>query len=178
MPHVCQCFAVIRALTLLVAGQPTSVAGQGDESNHALNSLTSVVQPERGFLEWHFKGRKLLTYSFASNQFKPYVRELFTLAGDNVLRDAPADHLHHHGLMYAIRVNGVNFWEEVDQPGHERHVKLLAQSTGRSANGFPQASFTELIHWVPHGERAQSDTPDPFLIERRTLTPDGGSGQP
>lgn len=134
-------------------------------------ALVARVQTERGFLEWHFKGRTLLAYTFATNQFKPYVRELSSLAGDNVLRDAPEDHLHHHGLMYAIRVNGVNFWEERDQPGHQRHIKLLSQSTSRGTSGLPQASFTELIHWVPHGEHAQADTtPAAILVERRTLT--------
>lgn len=132
--------------------------------------MTAIVQPERGLLEWHLKGRKLLAYTFATNQFKPYVRELCSLAGDNVLRDAPADHLHHHGLMYAIRVNGVNFWEEVNKPGHECHVKLLAHDTGHSPNGLPQASFTELVHWVPHGDHALADTtPFASLVERRTL---------
>ncbi len=132
--------------------------------------LTESVETDRGRLEWHFKGRKLLTYAFASNQFKPYVQELFTLAGDNVLRDAPADHLHHHGLMYAIRINGVNFWEEVDQPGHQRHVTLLGHRTGRSRDGLPQARFTELIHWLPSGASVtRTAKRNAFLVERRTL---------
>ena len=122
-------------------------------------------------LEWRLKDRKLLAYAFGTNQFKPYVRELYSFAGQNVLRDSPADHLHHHGLMYAIRINGVNFWEEVNQPGHERHVKLLAEGIGRSASGLPQASFTELVHWVPHGDHTLADTTAAaLLVERRTLT--------
>jgi hypothetical protein len=158
----------VLVLVLFPASQRTTIAGQSDAS---VGVWTEVVQPERGLIEWHFKGRKLLAYTFATNQFKPYVRELSSLAGDNVLRDAPFDHLHHHGLMYAIRVNGVNFWEERDQPGHQRHIKLLSQSTSRGASGLPQASFTELIHWVPHGEHAQADTtPAAFLVELRTLT--------
>ncbi len=135
------------------------------------NPLTAVVDQERGFLEWRFRGHRLLTYVFAANQFKPYVRELFALSGDNVLRDAPADHLHHHGLMYAIRVNGVNFWEERDQPGHEIHVKLVRPRTGLDAIGLPRACFTELVHWVPDGDHTRTDTAAAaFLVERRTLT--------
>ncbi len=68
-------------------------------------------------------------YAFATNQFKPYVRELYTLRGENVLRDAPPDHLHHHGLMYAVWVNGINFWEERGAPGFEQHVELPLQFT-------------------------------------------------
>ncbi len=155
-------------LVLFPASQRAAIAGQSDAS---VGVWTELVQPERSLIEWRFKGRKLLAYTFAANQFKPYVRELFSLAGDNVLRDAPFDHLHHHGLMYAIRVNGENFWEEVNQPGHQRHLKLLAHGTGRSAAGLPQASFTELIHWVRHADRARPDTtPAAFLVERRTLT--------
>ena len=142
MSRLCQCFAVTGALVFLFAGQPTSAAGQQDAPSPAPGPLMAVVQSEHGLLEWSFRGRTLLTYAFATNQCKPYVRELRTLAGDEVLREAPADHLHHHGLMYAIGVNGVNFWEERDQPGHERHVRLLAHGTGRSVGGLPQASFT------------------------------------
>src|SRR5574342_147613 len=120
------------ALLWLFPGQQSVVGAQHNVSN---GPLTASVQPERGLIEWQFKGRPLLTYALATNQFKPYVRELRSLRGDNVLRDAPSDHLHHHGLMYAIRVNGVNFWEEINQPGHERHVTLLAHRTGRSPGG-------------------------------------------
>lgn len=160
--------ASVLALALVFAGQQTVAVGQQDAQGGA---LTARVQSERGVLEWHFKGRKLLAYAFATNQFKPYVRELYSLAGENVLLDAPSDHLHHHGLMYAIRVNGVNFWEERDQPGHQRHIELLAQRVGRSAQGLPQASFTERVQWVPHGDHTQADTTRvALLLEKRTLT--------
>ncbi len=161
----------ISGLVLLLAGQPIFAAPQGKDPNQEPGSITSIVQGEPGLLEWRFKGRKLLTYAFGSNQFKPYVRELFTLAGDNILRDSPTDHSHHHGLMYAVHVNDVNFWEEIDHPGHQRHLSLVDQSTGRNARGLPQAQFTELIHWVPPGDQDRPDTaPAALLVERRTLT--------
>ncbi len=133
--------------------------------------ITEKVDEKEGRLEWIYGGRPLLVYAFAPSQFKPYVKELRTLAGDQVLRDAPADHLHHHGLMYAIRVNGVNFWEERDGPGHEVPVKLLAHSTGRAPDGKPLASFTQRIHWVKEADAKAKDTgPLALLIEERTLT--------
>jgi hypothetical protein len=133
--------------------------------------ITASVNPTEGRVEWSYRGRKLLDYAFAANQFKSYVRELRTLGGDNVLRDAPADHLHHHGLMYAIRINGVNFWEEVGECGHERSVKLLAQPVDADAAGHPRARFTQWLHWVAHTNRALADTaPVALLIEKRTLT--------
>src|SRR5690606_22625381 len=60
-------------------------------------------------------------YRWAGVPFKPYVRELTTPSGTNVIRDAPADHLHHHGLMFAVTVDGVNFWEEAASSGVQRH---------------------------------------------------------
>jgi hypothetical protein len=50
-------------------------------------------------------------------------------------------------------------------------VKLLVQGTSRSATGLPQASFPELVHWVPHGDHTLADTTKAaLLVERRTLT--------
>jgi len=121
------------------------------------------VKADRGELEVRFKGRKLLVYAFATNQFKPYVRELYSLRGENILRDAPPDHLHHHGMMYAVYVNGINFWEEKGAPGLQRHVKL--EHVGSSdRKGMPTAHFTELVHWL-----APTNMDTPLLIEKRTI---------
>jgi len=134
-------------------------------------ALSEVVDAGKGELQWLYKGRPLLVYAFATNQFKPYVRELYTLRGENVLRDAPKDHLHHHGLMYAIRMNGVNFWEERDSPGVEKSVRLVSHRAGQSRGGLPEASFTQLIHWLAYTNRAAADSAAAaFLIENRTLT--------
>jgi hypothetical protein len=127
------------------------------------SEISISTKAERGELEIAFKGRKLLSYAFATNQFKPYVREFYTLRGENVLRDAPPDHLHHHGLMYAVWVNGINFWEEKTAPGIEKHMDLVHVDTS-DANGVPVAYFTELIHWL-----APTNLSTPLLIERRTI---------
>jgi hypothetical protein len=133
--------------------------------------VTEQLDQKAGVLEWRFNNRKLLVYAFATNQFKPFVRELYTLRGENVLRDAPPDHLHHHGLMYAIRINGTNFWEEVGAPGVEKSVRLLGHKTGKSAAGLPEAQFTQLIHWLPVANRSVADSAAAaLLIERRTLS--------
>ena len=135
-----------------------------DSATAASSAISIDSQLDQGKLEVRFKGRKLLVYVFATNQFKPYVRELYTLRGENVLRDAVPDHLHHHGLMYAVCVNGINFWEERNAPGIQKHVEML--HTGSSeVRGVPAASFTELIHWL-----GPTNPAAPWLIERRTLT--------
>ena len=136
----------------------------------AQSPITIDSKLEPGRLEVRYKGRMLLVYAFAMNQFKPYVRELYTLCGENVLRDAPPDHLHHHGMMYAAYVNGINFWEERDAPGVEKHVELPLQTATIEPNGTPVACFTELIHWLaPTNKSAADSQAAALLIERRTL---------
>lgn len=115
-------------------------------------------------------GKPLMVYSFGSGQFKPYVKELRTLAGENVLLDAPADHLHHHGLMYAIRVNGTNFWEEVSGAGKERHVSILQQNGAADERGA-RISFVELVHWLgPPNFASTNSEKEAVLVEERTIT--------
>jgi hypothetical protein len=64
-------------------------------------------------------GRTLMDYCRVANPAKPYVRRLYTPGGVNVLRDEVPDHKHHHGLMFAIAAEGVNFWEEAPGCGRE-----------------------------------------------------------
>ena len=64
-----------------------SLAGTATAANPPI-SIDSKV--DQGELVVRYQGRKLLVYAFATNQFKPYVRELYTLRGENVMRDAPA----------------------------------------------------------------------------------------
>lgn len=59
-----------------------------------------------------YDGRDFYHHRFRDVGQKPYIDFLAAPGGNNILRDAPADHFHHHGLMFAIRINGVNFWEE------------------------------------------------------------------
>jgi hypothetical protein len=122
-------------------------------------------------LEVRYKGQKILVYAFATNQFKPYVRELYNLRGENVTRDAPPDHLHHHGLMYAVYVNGINFWEERGTPGVERQVRRSFETATMEFNGLPMATFTGLIQWLSPSNQPTSDPAAAAVLnERRRLT--------
>jgi hypothetical protein len=128
-------------------------------------------KPDQGVLEVRYKGQKILVYAFATNQFKPYVRELYTLRGENVTRDAPPDHLHHHGLMYAVYVNGVNFWEERGAPGVQKHVEMPVKSAMLDPKGVPTAQFLEVIHWLAPTNGGAPDTFENILLsESRGLT--------
>ena len=116
-------------------------------------------------------GRPIMEYAFGSAQYKPYVKELYAWNGVNILRDAPSDHLHHHALMYAVRVNGLNFWEEVPGSGVQRVVKTQPPVARRNAAGQPEAVLAQTIHWVAPADAFLPDTTRAaLLIEERTLT--------
>jgi hypothetical protein len=133
--------------------------------------LSIVPNESRGEVEIRFKDRRVLLYACASNQFKPYVKDLRTLKGDALLLDAPSDHLHHHALMYGITVNGVNFWEEAKDPGHQVSLGLPEQRIGSGARGLPQAVLGQTLYWVAHSNAAVVPLrPAALLIERRMLT--------
>jgi hypothetical protein len=109
--------------------------------------LEGGVDAAKGLVSIEFRGKPLMTYAFAGNQFKPYVRALWTLRGENVLRDAPADHLHHHGLMLALRVNGVNFWEERSPAGRQVPVGSPELTFGSGQGGRPEAAIRQIVEW-------------------------------
>lgn len=100
-------------------------------------------------------GRPLLRYRYGDVAFKPYIEELCTPRGVNVLLDAPPDHKHHHGLMLAITVDGVNFWEEGDQAGRQRHASFVL--------GGPPSTYAERLEWRDKEDRLR-------LSETRTLS--------
>ncbi len=108
------------------------------------------------------KGRPVFVYRYGGDLYKPYVQELYTLGGVNVLRDAPHDHLHHHALMYAMKVNGVNFWEEQNEPGREVHQAFSGVQPFEGW-GVHAASFTETVHWQ------QPDGKANLLLEERVI---------
>lgn len=102
----------------------------------------------------------VVEYRHAQVPFKPYVAGLFTPHGKNVLRDAPPDHLHHHGVMYAIAVDGVDFWQEAVSPGRQlnRGIMSLSDKTTPCV-----AAFVQQIDWV------KPDSDEVLLKERRTI---------
>ncbi len=134
-------------------------------------AIQMIVRPAIQEIEVKFLGRELLRYSMAPTNYKPYVKEFRTLRGDNLLLDAPPDHLHHHGLMYAITVNGTNFWEEQLNPGVQRAAPLPMRYVGKSPAGLPQAVFAHQTAWLPNAHRTTTNAyAVALLLETRTLT--------
>lgn len=130
-------------------------------------------KPDRLVIQW--RGQPILTYVTSTNPCKPYVQELRTLEGVNVLRDSPPDHFHHHGLMYAIRVNDHNFWEEREKPGYQVPKPMTPPRTGKNAAGLPMLSFAQDLYWVPDEQHAAADLAAVALLEEHriiTLTVD------
>jgi hypothetical protein len=105
--------------------------------------------------------RQVLEYRYAEVPFKPYVKQLFTPAGVNVLLDAPGDHLHHHALMFAVAADGVDFWSETPPNGKQVH-KSLELLKPAERGGRPTAGFVERLEWIGPDGKCR-------LIEVRTI---------
>ncbi|SPE62781.1 exported hypothetical protein [Verrucomicrobia bacterium] len=118
-----------------------------------------------------YDGKPVMVYDFDPQKFKPFVKALNTLSGYGVLRDSPGDHLHHHALMYGIRVNGINFWEETTGCGVQKVVETSAPEISKNEAGQPQARLVQLLYWLAPEDAFLPNTNAPaLLIERRTLT--------
>lgn len=96
---------------------------------------------------------------------KAYVKELRTPSGIQVLDDAPADHIHHHGWMLAVNVNGVEFWGEKPEAKVGRQIPV---STERIADG----TLVQALRWtLPDGVTAMDES-------RRIDAAAGDGGRP
>ena len=84
-----------------------------------------------------------------ADPFKPFVHPLNSPAGHRVSLASPHDHRHHKGLMYALRIPELNFWEETatlpdETVGRERHIAFAeVRTSGR------EVGFTETLSWEP-----------------------------
>jgi hypothetical protein len=117
------------------------------------------------------EGKPVMVYAFEPQTYKAYVKELYSSSGRNVLRDSPADHLHHHALMYGIKVNGVNFWEEISGSGVEKVIEPGTPELGVGPDGTPFATLKQLLYWLMPQDAFLPNTNAPaLLIERRVLT--------
>jgi hypothetical protein len=104
----------------------------------------------------------VLQYRYSGVPFKPYIKELYTPSGLNVLLDAPPDHLHHHGLMFAVAADGVNFWEETPTAGRQERGGVLNVQHARHGGG-PSAAFNTDLLWTDSDGRRRG------LFEMRVI---------
>ena len=76
----------------------------------------------------------LFSYMPGPAPSRSYVPELFTPSGVNVVRDNVEDHIHHHGLMMAFKVDGTDFWSEVPEGGKQVRTALEKRADGLVEN--------------------------------------------
>ena len=107
------------------------------------------------------RGETAVIYQLAGG-WKPYLKEFRNARGINVIRDSPPDHRHHHGIMFALRIDGVNFWEEQEQSGRQQQRRLLPVMEG-AVSGVSYVSFGQELAWTRPGD------PLPLLQETRRL---------
>jgi hypothetical protein len=108
------------------------------------------------------RGHTIATYRATPSPNRPFLRELWTPGGVQVLRDSPHDHKHHHGLMFALAVDGLDFW--CDEPTCGRQVpKPLEDVQAGGAATTSRIGFTQPVDWTAPGGTVS-------LRERRTIT--------
>ncbi len=125
------------------------------ENPMRVSTEENVVSIQRGPLP-------RLRYGCRDVPYKPCVQQLSPPDGATALRDSPADHKHHHALMYAVTVDGLNFWEEYKQPGRQKH-KSFGDVTVGATGGGACGGFTEILDWV------DPETDKLLLNESRTI---------
>lgn len=139
-------FGLLLVLVSSLAAAPPVTIQQGD----AQVTIQVAQQP-------------LLTYQYVEHPYKPYLPLFATPTGVNILRDSPEDHIHHHGMMFAVAAGGLNFWEErKDHAGIERN-RGLSNVTTTERGGTTWATLSQDLDWV------QPSTDTLMLREQRTL---------
>ncbi len=128
----------------------------------AVHAAPLKIAKDGGTISVTENGNPVLVYLGEKVPFKPYVQQYFSPGGFNVLRDQVPDHVHHHGLMYALAVDGVCFWAETPESGHEVTTSLdVLPSSDKGTSDRP--GFVSQIEWRdPKGKV--------LLNEKRTVT--------
>jgi hypothetical protein len=169
---ICPSGRTRRAFFLSTLALLAGAAGLGSPSG-ASAAEGLVARESSRATEWNitYQGQPVMVYAFDPQKFKPFIKALNTLSGYGVLRDSPADHLHHHALMYGIKVNGVNFWEETAGCGVQKVVQTSPPELLQDAAGLPQARLAQTLYWLaPEDAFLPNSNAPSLLIERRTLT--------
>jgi hypothetical protein len=126
------------------------------EAVRPATSGTLVCAPEGTSVLFRQGEHLLAEYRYADVRFKPYIKQLFTPDGINVLLDSPYDHKHHRGLMYAVAAQNVGFWTEEANDGRQVHRSFRTRSVPHGdVNGV--AMIDELDWQTAAGEKVVSE---------------------
>ena len=154
MRILCSTYSMIILALLADATAPSGQIGAAETTTLRVveGPATATIRAgDRTVLEYHTK----------ASPMKPYIRELFTPDGVQILRDSPADHKHHHALMFAVGVDGVNFWEEASESGSEKPRDHLGTATASFLDASCAQIFQTLDWTDAHGKQ--------LVVERRVV---------
>ena len=118
------------------------------------------IQGSDGVTTVTVDGEPLLEYHYQPSPNKLYVSQWFTPNGIQILRDSPHDHVHHHALMYAIGIEGVDFWGE-GSPEKYGCQMSRAYSTKSVVDGKEkgQAVIEQRVDWAAPNQASDHSTP-------------------
>lgn len=125
---------VLIAVVLIFVGQSVAQGG-------------ARVIFDSGTIEIQAGEETLLCYRYGDVAFKPYIQKLFVPGGDNILLDSPDDHVHHHALMFAIGIDGIDYWGEQAGAG-KQEVASVGQVKIGSNELMETAGFSQEINWT------------------------------
>ena len=145
---------LVAGFCLLGLAQPAAVVSAADLKVVRDDATFTIQQGDQ----------VLLVYQRAPAPYKVYVKQWYTPAGLQVLRDSPHDHVHHHALMYAIGVDGVDFWGEAPRYHPGKQIPRGDDSVAVTRrDGSPRVTIRQTIDWVgPEG--------NPLMCEQRSVT--------
>jgi len=100
------------------------------------------VKESKDYIEISVGGKPMLEYRQTCNPNKVYVSKIHAPSGLQILLDSPNDHVHHHGLMYAVDSGKNMWWMDGKQEGRQLPVgKTEITRQKRSA------TIRQLLNW-------------------------------
>lgn len=155
-------FAGVWSLVIL-RGACGLLGAQDSQAKSQEIGSAGIVQAraENGICQFLLNGKTVLEYRYPARGPKSYVSLLASPSGINVLRDSPPDHVHHHALMFAVGVDGVDYWAE----GAGCGIQI-------PEGGFEcvsEKSENRIRYRLSHGLRWQGPNGNDQLQEKRTI---------
>ncbi len=129
------------------AGLLLMIAGCAAASQPGASTAFVASEPDAGLIRIAQAQQPILLYQW-SNTTRAHLKELYTPAGVQLLLDSPPDHPHHHGGMFAVTVNGVDFWAEGDKCGSENDPTKAGPETWTNQD----AVISQTLEWSPPEE--------------------------
>ena len=144
----CELCGAARAMICIMFLAAATVFADEPSSQSNSSRLSVDIEQNDTTLSVKVDGRPALEYLFGGVEFKPCVNRWYTPTGVNVLRNSPSDHLHHHAMMFAVAVDGVNFWEEHSPKAGKEVGQKPRNCTTQTSNDKTVAAFTQSLDWM------------------------------